>query len=185
LEVVMKRELLTCVALLLAGRIEAQVVTVPTLEGWAATRWGMTEAETLAAVPDARRALKPMTAPAGLMLIEVPGIDIGARTLTAQLYFVDGRLSMVAIEATRLEESEPDLFGLFESAESLLVEKYGPSTTATRDALKREVVWLLGPTTLTLTEMDGNPRGAKSGRFLPKQPMVVTISYAPRRASRL
>ena len=156
----------------------------PAVEGWRATRWGMTEDEVLAAMPDARRVTDPERAPAGIPSLEVPGIDVGSTVLTAKLFFNDGRLVVVGILATRLNESDPPVYNVFDAAETALIEKYGRATNNRREGITREALWVLGPTTITLTELSGNPQAARGG-FLPRQPWVVSITYKPRAQSKL
>ncbi len=171
----MRQLMLVVLATMLAPLGLAQERRAPRqVEGWRSARWGMTQDAVLALMPNGTR----VTQPSGQTLISVPDVVVGQRLLHAGLIFENGGLTWVSISTARNTAADPDLAGFFEAAEFDLVAEYGPGRVVRKDSTTRQMAWELGPTVLTLVELNGVP---EAGLGLdPKQPALVMIEYRQR-----
>jgi len=114
----------------------------------------MTVAEVQSAVPEAVRPAKPDTLGNGARgILEVPNVEITARTFTATFFFLDQRLTQVT-----LGMDAPGSFNIgkmhFESLLDALRVKYGKEQSLSNENLgglkTREATWLSGKTNVGL-----------------------------------
>jgi len=115
--------------------------------GWTAAKWGMTDAQILAAIPAATR-LDPPDAGAH---VHIKSFDlVGASFHVLFQSDKDGHL-----QAVLLSPVEPPAEGidyLFQNLQNLLVEKYGRPWTST-EGHETEIQWSLKTTTVTLSRI--------------------------------
>ena len=115
--------------------------------GWTAAKWGMSDAQILAAIPAATR-LDPPDAGAHVHIksFDLAGAAFHVLFQTDQ----DGRLQAVLLSP--VGDPAEGIDYLFQTIQNLLVEKYGRPWTST-EAHETEIQWSLKTTTITLSRV--------------------------------
>jgi len=117
--------------------------------GWQGARWGMTEAEVLAAVPRAQRNAGPDAQKAihgALAMVVVPEIDVVDVRMQVLFWFAGGKLRRVLLAPQRREDRTADDYCRIERA---LVQRYGRPWRNTGSQL-RASQWTFASTIVTL-----------------------------------
>lgn len=146
-------------SLLVCATIQAQE-TIPDIQGWSTTKWGMTEKEILEASPGAERA------PGAPWLSK--GVNIGIRAYTIQgtdylvMFLLDkgGLLEKVQLSPHEIKGTRGLLMSppVMERLEALLVDKYGQpkvSSEETTAGMRTSVrSWVFPHTVIELRRID-------------------------------
>ena len=115
--------------------------------GWTAAKWGMTDAQILAAIPSATR-LDPPDAGAH---VHIKSFDLaGAAFHVLFQSDKDGRLQAVLLSP--VGDPAEGIDHLFQTLQHLLVEKYGRPWTST-EGHETEIQWSLKTTTIALSRV--------------------------------
>jgi hypothetical protein len=114
--------------------------------GWTKAKWGMTEAELLAAFPGQAARLDPPDKNTGCRVVIK---DFTLSGVNFQVYMMpdpDGRLSSVLLQPAKSDDQTDQLF---QDLQNLLVQKYGrPWKTA--EGNNAEIQWTFKTSTVTL-----------------------------------
>jgi hypothetical protein len=138
--------------LLVVGTIFAQ--EAQELDGWRAAKWGMTEADVLAAFAgEATRLEKPEEFRSGdIGKVEIPKYEVQSTKYRVRFGFDDkGALSLVVIGPPDNGTVGVSHESAFRSLESLLTEKYGKPTSAKDEVPTRTRMWRFPRTVISLT----------------------------------
>ncbi len=156
----MRTLMLTAAAAVLlpaAALTQAPASEVQDLDGWRAAKWGMTEAEALAAFPgEAERLAKPERLGEGTATVGIPAYKIQSKEFAVVFGFDEkGGLHLVRITLT--DNIAPGVLhsGSFDLLETLLTEKYGKPTSSkdeqvTPSMSSRTRMWRLPRTVINL-----------------------------------
>jgi hypothetical protein len=132
----------TLIALALLVIIAVPATALEDVAGWQMTKWGMSEPEVKAAMPDGLRDVSPPTKYVGAYAPLASEFRIDRFHFAVVLQFADDsrRLRQVLITA---DDASLDRWAL---ARDLLIEKYGPPRQQRGD----KIVWLFPSTVIEL-----------------------------------
>jgi len=134
-------------------------VTARDIAGWGKTRWGMTEAEVLAALPgEVVRLAEPDKHDSGEAPLGIEDLELGVHRFAVRFVFDSETRLLNAVNLRLKESNHPIEENLFHTLEKALTEKYGPATYRREDrerdalglAIDNKASWRLNRTRIEL-----------------------------------